>query len=119
MSVEVSSRFVRENDLRVIDQSTSNGDPLLLAARELARPVFEPVTEFDQIQCLERPFASFAATHTRVNHRQLNVLDDVELGQKVEELEHEPDGAVSDSGELALGGFGDFCAVQLNAAFRR
>merc|ERR1711916_103721 len=43
--VEVSGRLVEEEDLWRVCQSTSNGDTLLLTARELRGEVVEPVTQ--------------------------------------------------------------------------
>jgi len=43
--VEVAGRFVRENQIGVIDQRAGHGHALLLAAGELRGQVFEAVTE--------------------------------------------------------------------------
>ena len=49
-SVEVASRLVGEEDDRVLDQGPRDRHPLLLAPRELRRPVTQPVAEPDLLQ---------------------------------------------------------------------
>ena len=52
-----------------------------------------------------------------VDHRQLDILHHVQLGQQVEELEHEPDLPVADGGKLPRRGVLDHHAVELDRAF--
>src|SRR4051812_43932875 len=43
--IEIASRLVRENDVRIIDQSTGDGDALLLATRQLHRAMIQAIAE--------------------------------------------------------------------------
>jgi hypothetical protein len=48
--VEVAGRFVGQQDLGLLDQGAGDGDPLLLAAGQLAGDVPQPVPEADGLQ---------------------------------------------------------------------
>ncbi len=87
---------------------------MLLSAGELAGPVFGAV---GQVHCFQRAQGALAALlggDAAVDHRQLHILHHVELGQQVEELEHEPDLAVANGGKLPRRGVLDHHAVQLD-----
>jgi hypothetical protein len=93
--VEGAGRLVGEDDLRPGDQRPGDGDALLLAARQLARPVPGPVSEADgsehraHLAGLRRPASQPA--------RQLHVLPGSQRGDEVERLEDEADpGAAQD-----------------------
>src|SRR4051794_39868745 len=43
--IEITSRLIRENDRRIIDQSPGNRDPLALAAGQLVRFMMHPVAQ--------------------------------------------------------------------------
>ena len=49
LGVEVAGRLVGEDQLGVADQGAGDGDALLLAARELARPVLGAVGDADLV----------------------------------------------------------------------
>jgi hypothetical protein len=44
-AVEGARRFVGENQRRVVDERPGDGHPLLLSARELVRPMAEPMRQ--------------------------------------------------------------------------
>lgn len=48
--VEVTGGFVREEDGRVVDERSCDGDPLLFAAGELARLVAASITKTDLVE---------------------------------------------------------------------
>ena len=69
-----------------------------------------------QFERLDGALAPFAGRQTAVNHRQLDVLEHIELGQQIEELKHEPDLSVPDAGQLARRGVLDHGPVELDRA---
>src|SRR6476619_730689 len=87
--VEVSGGLVGEDDLRPAHQRPGAGDPLLLAAGQLARPVREPVAQPD------RPDHGVEPVHLRPTARDGQRQEDVLLGgqgwNEVEGLEDEAD----------------------------
>ena len=64
-----------------------------------------------------RALAALLAGDAAVDHRQFHVLHHIELGQQIEELEHEPDLAVANGGKLPRGGVLDHHAVELDRPF--
>ena len=59
--VEVSCRFVGEDQLGMSDQSAGNGDALLLAARELPRHVTGAMGEVDSLESCGHPLTALGA----------------------------------------------------------
>ena len=53
--VEVAGGFVGQDQRRLGDQRPGDGDPLLLAAGQLAGPVLDPVGEADPVQGAPAP----------------------------------------------------------------
>ena len=56
----------------------------------------------DPLECLERAPAPLRGLPSLVEERRLDVLRHRELGDEVERLEHEPDRAVPQPGELVV-----------------
>ena len=56
-AVEVAGRLVGEDHLRPAGERPGDGDALLLAARQLARPVLQAVAEADRVdrRCAATP----------------------------------------------------------------
>ena len=54
LGVQVAGRLVGEDERRAVDERTGDRHPLLLAARQLGRPVVGAVGEADEGECLER-----------------------------------------------------------------
>ena len=87
--VESTRRLVRQNDRRLVDQGAGDRDTLLLSTGQFRRLVVSSIGKPD---CVERrQSARSAIAYTRVDHRQLNLLDRWGPGQKIELLEDEPD----------------------------
>ena len=78
----------------------------------MVRAVFQP-HEFQRLQGVGAPLAGGPAA---VDHGQFNILEDIELGQQIERLEHEPDFLIADAGQLVRGGVFDHGAVQFHRA---
>src|SRR2546427_3599565 len=116
MRVQVARGFVGENDFWIVHQRAGDGGPLLLPAGKLHRPVPGAIFHLHQFERLDGALAPFAGRQTAVNHRQLDVLEHIELGQQIEELKHEPDLSVPDAGQLARRGVLDHGPVELDRA---
>ena len=69
--IEVSGRFVGQEDRRGLDQRPGYADPLLLAAREFDRLVVHSIGQSDLGQGIQRPFLSPAPF--AVEQRQFDV----------------------------------------------
>jgi len=61
--------------------------------------------------------ASLFCRDTTVDHRQLDILDDVKLGQQIEELKYETNFAIANGCELASGGVLNRQPVEFDGAF--
>ncbi len=101
--VEVARGLVREDDARVVDEGARDRRALALAARELRRPVVQPVAELDGLE--ELPAASLAllARDAPVEEGEVDVLEHGELRDEVEGLEDEAEVPVPDPGEAVVG----------------
>ena len=89
--VEAAGRLVGEQEARVVGEGTRDRDPLALAARELRRP---PVLATRQIHGREqfvRTRPLLLAGCVRSEHRDLHVVERVQVGKQVVQLEHQPD----------------------------
>jgi len=95
--VEVAGRFVGEDDVGPAGQRPGTGDPLLLAAGQLARPVVEPVAQTDGVDDPVEPRLVRLATGEV--ERQRDVLQRGERWYQVEGLEDEPDAVAPQLGE--------------------
>ena len=61
LGIEVARGLVGEDQPRLADERPCDGHPLLLAARQLARAVRQPVAEPDLLEGRRRPLARLAA----------------------------------------------------------
>jgi hypothetical protein len=73
-TVEGTGRFIGEYQDRVIDESSSNGDTLLLTARELMRPMVDPVCKANHLKGALRPLVTLILAQGSVDHRQLDIF---------------------------------------------
>ena len=96
--VEVAGGLVGEDDLGPAGERPGHGDPLLLAAGELARAVLQAVAEADGVDDVVEPRAVGLAAGEA--HRQRDVLDGGERRHEVERLEHEADAVPAQRGQL-------------------
>src|SRR5436190_9537957 len=90
LGIQIAGRLVRPHDARPPRQRPRDGDPLLLAARQLGGPAVEPVCEPDALEGRPRSRACFVLFHAREQQRQLDVLRRREHRNEVERLEDEP-----------------------------
>src|SRR4051812_12208096 len=86
--IQVSGRFVRKNDQRIVHQSTSNGDALLLAAGEFKWFMPKPLFQADQGGKLDGNLARLFFRPVLVIKRHLYILHDGELWNQIVGLEN-------------------------------
>ena len=96
--VEVSRRLVRQQDRRIVDEGPRDRDPLLLAARQLAREAALPVRQPEQLERLLRVHGAVREV-SRVEQRQGDVLDRARAREQVEILKDESDATAPDARE--------------------
>ena len=100
--VEVAGRLVGEDHRRLGHQRPGDGDPLLLATRQLARRWSARSARPTCSSAASARSRRSAGSHAGVHQRQLDVAPRRQVGEQVELLEHEADEAVADVGELVL-----------------
>ena len=112
--IEIGQRLVKEQDFRVRDDGARQRHPLLLAARELARPALGEGAELDGLQHLSDAFVLFLAGADAAHAQgEANILRDGQMRQQSIGLEHHGDVPVlrRQSGHVV--------AVDVDAAGRR
>jgi hypothetical protein len=117
--VEVTGRFVRQQDRRLAGDGAGHGDALLLTARELRRQVLGAMRHADALERGVGALAALGRLHAAIDQRQLDVLEHGEVANQVEALEDEPDLAVADARALRQREVRDLVAVQHVRAFGR
>lgn len=99
-AVEVAGGFVGEQHVRLRREGTGNGDPLLLAAGELARIVAQALAEADSLKQFSGALASGGAAFQFQG--QHHVLQRIEAVEQLERLEHEAYMGRADARPLVL-----------------
>src|SRR5687768_984385 len=89
--VEVTGRFVGQQERRIVQDGPAERDTLLLPARELRRKVPDARGEAELAQQLHRARPSGAVASARVARREQDVVDRGERRQQEKRLEDEPD----------------------------
>lgn len=100
--VEIPGWFIREDDLRVIEEGTGDGDALLLSSRELAGHTREFIGESESVHECRRSCESFGGIGSRIDSRECDVFEGVETGEKIELLEDKTNFAIADIGERLI-----------------
>ena len=101
MRIEVPGRFVRQQQLRLVQQRPRNRRALLFAARKFRRPVTHAAGKPDRFQQRDRTLLRFAARQPRQIARQHDVFEHGQLRQQMVGLEDEADLPVPEPGGLA------------------
>src|SRR2546426_347723 len=89
MQMRLARKRNRLEQRRIVRQGDRNGDPLLLAAAQLVRPMARTVGEADEIKEFLGPSLPGRAVFGGEAHRQLDVLLGGQRRDEVEELEDE------------------------------
>lgn len=105
--VEVARRFVREEKFGIVDQSSSDGDTLLLAAGQLHRPVIEAFAQTDHSRQFETTLPALAGNRALIVQRRFDVLDDGQLRDEVIRLKDESDRTAANSRQFVVTEFAD------------
>ena len=115
--VERAGRLVGEHHARFADEGASDGDALLLAARELGRPVAAALVEADALEDVadDRPGQPLA----REPCRQRDVLLGGQRAEQVEGLKDEADPFAAQAGERSLVETVELELAEAHAALRR
>ena len=91
LRVEISGRFVREQNQRFTRNGPRDGDALLLTAGELRGIMLDAMRHPDALERLLHALAPLRGRHAAIRERQLDVLVDGEIADQVEGLEDESD----------------------------
>jgi acyl-CoA thioesterase-1 len=113
-AVEVASRLVCEQDLRIIHEGARERDPLLLAAGQLRRIVVQPMAQADTLEQASGALSDIALSAQLQRH--LNVLVGGQGGHELKRLKDKADGGAPEACTLVLGQGTEFGAVDRHAA---
>jgi hypothetical protein len=98
--IEVSGRFVGQQQPRPRGKCPSHGHPLLLASRKLIREMVDSMTQSDRFQkllgAISRPPRAMASDA----QREANVVTRIQFIEQMMMLEHETDELVSETRTL-------------------
>ena len=100
--VEVAGGLVGQQEGRGTDDRAGDGDALLLAAGELARPVVGAVCQPDALQRARRARPPLACRDPAVQQARRDVVERAEPLQQEELLEHEADGTAAQRGQAPV-----------------
>src|SRR5580698_4346979 len=100
-AVEVAGGFIGEKKFGLRDQSTGDGDTLLLAAGEFAGAMRGPAPKFNFVQPVLRASEGLSLRFTPGQQRHRDVLQRGEFRQEVMKLPDVADFAVAKSGGLS------------------
>ena len=95
LGVKSTGRFVSQENFRIVDQGTRNGDALHLTARKLRGLLPDVLGQPDVFQGFQGALAAFASGDTGEGQRQLNVGQDGLVRDQVVGLENEADAVVA------------------------
>src|SRR5262245_17216420 len=91
LGIQVAGRLVREQDLRLPDQRTSDCGALLLTAGQFSREVIGPAGKADACERGTRTFPALRARHPSIVQRNGYVIRYRQILDEVESLKYEAD----------------------------
>ena len=103
LAVERAGRLIGEQNVRVVDKRSRDGDALHLAAGHLVRLFVELVAEAHALKRLDGALAALALAHARERERQLHVAQYRLVRNEVIALEDEADGVVAIAVPVGVG----------------
>ena len=89
IGVERAGRLVGQEDIRVVDERTCDGDALHLAAGHLVRLLLQLVSKANLLQRLSRAAAALLGRNAGERERKLDVCEHRLMRDEVIRLEHE------------------------------
>lgn len=100
LAVKTSGRFIGQKDRRIIDNGPGDRDPFLLATGKLVRQAIRLVGQTDFGQDQSRHLILFFGLDPGNRHRQLDILQDRQIGDQLEGLEDYADVFTTEIGPL-------------------
>src|SRR6185295_11592579 len=100
--VEVSGRFVCQNQIRIGNDRARDRDTLFLTTRELPWLVVHAVTQADEIERSFNVLATLCFRQLRQQQWQFDILECSQHRHEIESLKDVTDVSVAPNGELAL-----------------
>ncbi len=91
LEVQVGQRLVEQEQARLQDQGPSDGDALLLPARELGRVAIRHVRQIDELQHLADPAPDLRLPDLAQTQAERDVVEHRQVGKQRVALEHETD----------------------------
>src|SRR5579884_329837 len=103
MGIEIAGRLVGQDQLRPQHQRARDGDPLLLAAGELSRPMVKAVRQPDRFEHLPRGRLDLIPLGPLDQSRHHDIFKRGEFREEMMELENIADGSIPKFGQLSIG----------------
>ena len=116
IAVEVAGRFIGEHQRRAVHQRARDRDPLRFTPGEHLHRIVGPPAQADRLEHRQRARPRLGARHLEQLQRQRDVLQQRQLRQQVEGLEHEADAPAPQRGERVVAKRGEVDAVEQYAA---
>src|SRR5438105_14597319 len=98
----IASRFISQQEGRVVNERSRNGHALPLSARKLVRLMMNAISQSNLRECRQGFLPSFLRFHSRVDQRQHYIVERVGAGQQIEALKDKTDLAVANFGQLVV-----------------
>ena len=102
LRIQVSRRFVRQNEVGIVRQTAGDGYPLLLPARKLLGAVPQTIAQADQFRQFSATAPLDRGKPPTIVQRDFDVLQHVELRDQIVRLENKADPGGPNSGQLAI-----------------
>ena len=116
--VEISRRFVRQDNRRSVDDRSGQSDPLLLAARKLKRLMVHFIFKFQKLQDLAPPVGALASITTMDLFGQLEITLGRECRKQIKALKDKSNLTPPNVGPAGVRHLCKILAVNNNAAAR-
>ena len=116
LRVEVTCRFVGEDELGVGDDGAGDGHPLLLTARQLLREVVFAMSDVHAGHDGLHTLLALGSRDVHVAQRQFDVLIHIQLINEVETLKHEANVALAELGAVLFLEVADLMAEEFVTA---
>lgn len=100
--IQLSGRFVRQKQVRSVEQRPGNGNPLLLPAGELRRGVVPPVSEPHVLQEAFCPCPQKRQRRRRIQAGKHHVFQGRSFRQKIKTLKYESDKTTSETADFVV-----------------